>query len=64
MGSFIQKRESGVCEIPTSASWIPSYPNNLVVSYRNPLFCLFDRVTGRSKGSVRFDIDPQTPIIN
>ena len=45
MGSFIQKRESGVCEVPTSASWIPSHPNMLVIAYRNPLFCLFDRVT-------------------
>jgi hypothetical protein len=64
MGSFIQKRESGVCEIPTSASWIPSYPNMLVVAYRNPMFCLFDRVTGRSKGSVSIEIYSQTPIIN
>ena len=45
MGSFIQKRESGVCEVPTSASWIESYPNMLVIAYRNPLFSLFDRVT-------------------
>ncbi len=64
MGSFIQKRESGVCETPTSASWINNYPNMLVISYRNPLFCLFDRVTGRSKGSINLDIDPNISIIN
>ncbi len=57
MGSFIQKRESGVCEIPTSASWIPLFPNMLAVSYRNPLFCLFDRVTGRSKGMINIEVD-------
>lgn len=45
MGSFIQKRESGVCEVPTSAAWMAFNPNMLVISYRNPLFCLFDRVT-------------------
>jgi WD40 repeat protein len=45
MGSFIQRRESGVCEVPTSASWIKSYSNMLVIAYRNPLICLFDRVT-------------------
>ena len=45
MGSFIYKRESGLIEVPTSASWIRSHPNMLAISYRNPFFCLFDRVT-------------------
>lgn len=45
MGSFVQKRESGVCEVPTSASWIELNPNMLVVAYRNPFFSIFDRVT-------------------
>jgi striatin 1/3/4 len=64
MGSFIKKRDSGVCEVPTSASWIPSYPNMLVVSYRNPLFSIFDKVTGRSKGSVALEVDTSLPLIN
>ena len=58
MGSFVKKRDSGLQEVPTSASWVPYHPNMLVISYKNPLFCLFDRVTGRSKGHVKIDTDP------
>ena len=45
MGSFLQKRGNGILETPTSAAWVKSHPNMLVISYRNPMFSIFDRVT-------------------
>lgn len=49
MGSFLYKRENGILETPTSAAWINTHPNMLVISYRSPYIGLFDRVTVRSK---------------
>ncbi|CDW78768.1 wd40 repeat-containing protein [Stylonychia lemnae] len=45
MGSFLNKKENGVLEIPTSAAWINTNPNMLIISYRNPILGLFDRIT-------------------
>lgn len=51
MGSFLYRKDSSGAgkdmnlEIPTSASWLPSHPNMLVISYRSPLLGLFDRIT-------------------
>lgn len=53
LGSLIEKRQSGMQEIPTCADWVRSSPNMVAVAYRSPLISIFDRVTGRSKGSLR-----------
>lgn len=45
MGSFLQKRENGILETPTSADWVTTHPNMLVIAYRHSIFGIFDRVT-------------------
>ena len=57
MGSFLYKKDTGLIEIPTSASWVQTHPNMLVISYRRPIIGLFDRVTGRSRGVVNVEVD-------
>lgn len=64
MGSFLNKKENGLLEIPTSASWVPYNPNMLLISYKNPLLGLFDRVTGRSKGIIKVERDDKLSILN
>jgi hypothetical protein len=67
MGSFLYKRENGILETPTSAAWINTHSNMLVISYKNQFFGLFDRVTvnifqtnfiqGHSRGIVNIEKD-------
>jgi hypothetical protein len=45
MGSFLYRREGGPLEIPTSATWVNTHPNMLLISYSSPYLGLFDRVT-------------------
>ena len=46
LGSFVYRPGSQpFAEIPTSASWIHTNHNALLISYRTPVLALFDRIT-------------------
>ena len=60
LGSFTYRPiNQQTIEIPTSTSWIYTSSNSLLISYLCRTIGIFDRITGKNKGVMKIDYNPQ-----
>ena len=60
LGSFIYKSTSEkYIEIPTSASWMHTDYSTLLIGYKAPILGIFDKLTGKTKGVIKFEVDSE-----
>jgi hypothetical protein len=50
--------------MPTSADWIKSNLNSIAIAYVSPFIGIFDRLTGKRKEILKFDVDLSTSYVN